>query len=112
MLAAGSVLTAVEALAERPAASGGAWPWSARPAILTRNRSMGFCLFSSVATAAFERPPRRVAIVDIDAHHGNGTQDIFVEDPDVLFASIRNPPVPRLGSARRGAAAARGSDRP
>jgi len=56
---------------------------------------MGFCLFNSVAVAAaaLAEAGERVAIIDIDAHHGNGTQDIFFANPDVLFASIHQSPL-------------------
>lgn len=54
----------------------------------------GYCYLNSAAIAAnhARRCGRRVAILDIDYHHGNGTQDIFYEDPDVLFASIHADP--------------------
>ncbi len=56
----------------------------------TPSASMGFCLFNSVAVAAaaLAATGQRVAIVDVDAHHGNGTQDVFVHRNDVLYASI------------------------
>jgi acetoin utilization deacetylase AcuC-like enzyme len=56
----------------------------------TADRVMGFCLFNNVAAAAahaIQRGLKRVAIVDVDVHHGNGTQDIFWEDPRVLYVS-------------------------
>ncbi|WP_228716966.1 histone deacetylase family protein [Billgrantia pellis] len=55
-------------------------------------RARGFCLFNNVAVAAAHAQAafgcQRVMIVDWDAHHGNGTQDIFYADPDVLFFDI------------------------
>lgn len=58
----------------------------------TPDRSMGFCLFNNIALAARRaldaHGVSRVLIVDFDVHHGNGTQDIFYEDPNVLFLSI------------------------
>lgn len=59
----------------------------------TRNAAMGFCIFNNVAVAAAAASAAgaaRVAIVDWDAHHGNGTQDIFYQDPSVLYMSIHN----------------------
>ncbi|HEX2570820.1 MAG TPA: histone deacetylase [Polyangia bacterium] len=60
----------------------------------TRDRAMGFCLLNNVAVAAGALRARgaRVAIVDFDVHHGNGTQDIFYDDPDVLYASTHQFP--------------------
>ncbi|MFO7292109.1 MAG: histone deacetylase [Actinomycetes bacterium] len=91
--AAGAGPTAVERLT---AGFGG-------PAIVTvrppghhalRNRAMGFCLFNNVAiTAARLRDAgQRVAIVDWDVHHGNGTQEAFYRDPDVLYVSVHQSP--------------------
>src|SRR6185312_9656033 len=58
----------------------------------TPSRSMGFCLFNNVALAAQHARRAhgltRILIVDWDVHHGNGTQDIFYEDPEVMFFSI------------------------
>ena len=54
----------------------------------------GYCYLNNAAIAAehARRSGRRVAILDIDYHHGNGTQDIFYGDPDVLFVSIHADP--------------------
>ena len=57
----------------------------------TRDRSMGFCLFNNVAVAAEaarEEGIERIAIIDWDLHHGNGTQDIFYDRRDVLYCSV------------------------
>jgi acetoin utilization deacetylase AcuC-like enzyme len=61
-----------------------------------RDRSMGFCLFNNAAVAAEwavrEGGAQRVAILDIDVHHGNGTQDIFYDRPDILYYSTHQFP--------------------
>jgi acetoin utilization deacetylase AcuC-like enzyme len=59
------------------------------------DRGMGFCLLNNVAIAAASRTARaeRVLIVDWDVHHGNGTQDIFWDDPDVLYVSTHQHPL-------------------
>ena len=61
-----------------------------------RDRAMGFCLVDNAAVAAryaqAELGVGRVAIVDWDVHHGNGTQEIFWDDPSVLFVSLHQWP--------------------
>jgi acetoin utilization deacetylase AcuC-like enzyme len=68
-----------------------------------RHRAMGFCLFNNVAVAAAHARAlgvARVAIVDYDVHHGNGTQEIFEEDPAVLYVSLHQwPYYPGTGDA-------------
>jgi len=66
-------------------------------------KAMGFCLFNTIAIAArrarYEHGVSRVLILDWDVHHGNGTQDVFLETDEVLFASIHQWPLyPGTGS--------------
>jgi len=68
----------------------------------TRDAGMGFCLLNNVAISAASLASRgeRVAIIDWDVHHGNGTQDIFWEDTRVLYVSIHQWPLyPGTGRA-------------
>ena len=94
-LAAGAVLTGVDRVLDGPKGS--------RSLVLVRppghhaeaDRAMGFCLYSNIAVGAAYARSRgcaRVAIVDYDVHHGNGTQWIFYEDPTVLFVSSHQYP--------------------
>jgi acetoin utilization deacetylase AcuC-like enzyme len=80
----------------------------------TRERAMGFCLLNNVAAAAAAARARgaaRVAIVDWDVHHGNGTQDIFWDDPSVMYLSVHQYPYyPGTGAPTElGGASARGA---
>ena len=100
-LASGAGLDAVERLR---AGQGGAAFVAVRPPghHATSTRAMGFCLFNhaAVTAAALADAGERVAVVDIDAHHGNGTQDIFYRDPRVLYVSWHQHPLyPGTGRA-------------
>lgn len=93
-LAAGGTVAMVDALIDGPARRGVALVrppgHHARP-----DHAMGFCLLNNVAIAAAHARARgieRVAIVDWDVHHGNGTQDAFVDDPNVLYVSTHQFP--------------------
>jgi acetoin utilization deacetylase AcuC-like enzyme len=88
-LAAGAAIAAVEAVSHGEAST--AFILGRPPGHhATATRAMGFCLLNTIAIAAahaLDTGFRRVAIVDWDVHHGNGTQDIFYARNDVLFAS-------------------------
>ncbi|HTW90030.1 MAG TPA: histone deacetylase [Candidatus Binataceae bacterium] len=102
LLAAGGVLTAAEAVLEGVVDNGFAIVRPPGHHALAA-RAMGFCLFNNVAiTAAWllqRRGLKRVAIIDWDVHHGNGTQDIFYYSSDVLYVSTHQfPHYPGSGS--------------
>ena len=112
-LAAGSLLTVCDAVLAGEVENGFAL---VRPPghHAERERAMGFCLFNNVAIAAAwlrRRGVARVAIIDWDLHHGNGTQHLFEADPDVLYVSTHQYPFyPGTGAAEevgRGAGAGR-----
>ena len=118
-LAAGAVLSAAEQLAAATTSKDSTGGESAAYCIVrppghhaTPETSMGFCLFNSVAVAAASLAAggQRVAIVDVDAHHGNGTQDVFFDRDDVLYASIHQYPLyPGTGAlGERGTGAGEG----
>lgn len=94
-LAAGAAIDAVKAVLSGQADRGFA---AVRPPghHAEPNRAMGFCLFSSVAVAARTAQAlgaARVAVVDFDVHHGNGTQAAFEDDPQLFLASIHQSPL-------------------
>lgn len=102
-LAAGSACALVDALIDGDARVGALM---ARPPghHATPNRAMGFCVLNNIAVAArhaLKRGLKRVAIVDWDVHHGNGTQAIFEHTPEVLFVSLHESPLyPNSGYAQ------------
>lgn len=100
-LAAGAAIAAVDTVIDGP---------SSRSFVISRppghhatpSRSMGFCLINTVAVAAahaLHRGLGRVAILDWDVHHGNGTQDAFYDRSDVFYCSLhRSPFYPGTGA--------------
>jgi acetoin utilization deacetylase AcuC-like enzyme len=104
--AAGGSIALVDALLDHEGAGGQAGVALLRPPghHATADRGMGFCLLNNAAIAArhatLARGLERVAIIDWDVHHGNGTQDIFWDDPRVLYVSLHQYPLyPGTGAA-------------
>ncbi len=95
LLAAGGLIELVDAVATRAFANGFAF---VRPPghHATATDAMGFCLFNNVAVAAKHLQAthgfERIAIIDWDLHHGNGTEAIFYDDPSVLYVSLHQYP--------------------
>lgn len=103
MMAVGGALNAVDAVIEGEVRNAFC---AVRPPghHASQARGMGFCVFNTIAVAARYAQRRhglkRVAIVDWDVHHGNGTQDVFYEDPTVHFFSTHQWPLyPGTGAA-------------
>ena len=71
-----------------------------------REKSMGFCYLNNIAIAALEAAAtgsRRVAVFDFDVHHGNGTEDILLNQPGIEFFSVhQHPAYPDTGAENRG----------
>jgi acetoin utilization deacetylase AcuC-like enzyme len=112
--AVGALLAVTQAVVEGQVTNGFA---AVRPPghHATPDQAMGFCLFSNVAIATRWAQQtfglERVAIIDFDVHHGNGTQEVFYEDPNVLFLSVHQfPHYPGTGRAEEiGAGRGRGT---
>jgi acetoin utilization deacetylase AcuC-like enzyme len=114
LMAAGAPLVALDAIGKEQARNG--YALVRPPGHHARPRAaMGFCLFNNVAVAARYAQQRwgwrRVLIVDYDVHHGNGTQEMFYEDGDVLYFSTHQfPYYPGTGlSTERGEGAGLGA---
>jgi acetoin utilization deacetylase AcuC-like enzyme len=104
LLAAGGVVTAIDAVLT---GTTGAAFCAVRPPghHAERDRAMGFCLFNNVAIGARHAQQQhgieRVAVLDWDVHHGNGTQHSFEDDPTVLYVSLHQYPFYPGTGARR-----------
>ena len=102
-LAGGAVLAGVDAALDGPTGSRALAAVRPPGHHAEADRAMGFCLYNNIAVGAAYARSRgcaRVAIVDYDVHHGNGTQRAFYEDPTVLFISSHQYPYyPGTGAA-------------
>ncbi len=102
LLAAGAVVDAVERVMSAPHHAAFAL---VRPPghHAERGRAMGFCIYNNIAVGAAHarsQGVKRIAIVDYDVHHGNGTQHMFETDPNVLYVSTHQYPYyPGTGAA-------------
>lgn len=104
LLAAGNALQAAEACLRTSPELAGAFALVRPPGHhATPDKAMGFCFFNNAALAARHAQglgARKVLIVDWDVHHGNGTQDIFYDDPTVFYYSLHlHPHYPGTGLA-------------
>ena len=95
LLASGGGLSAVDAIMDGRVDN--AFSWARPPGHHAESsRGMGFCIFNNIAIAARYAQQRyqaeRIVIIDWDVHHGNGTQQIFEEDPSVFYISIHQSP--------------------
>lgn len=103
VMAAGAVLTAVDAVMQRQARNAFC---AVRPPghHALPDRAMGFCFFNNVAIGARHLQHRyglnRIAIIDWDIHHGNGTQHIFYNDPSVFYFSLHQASLYPLDSGQ------------
>jgi acetoin utilization deacetylase AcuC-like enzyme len=116
LAAAGCAITAAERVLDGSSAT--AFALTRPPGHhATAGRAMGFCLFNNLAVAIrrvqAQKRVRKVLVLDWDVHHGNGTQEIFYEDPTVFFLSLHlSPHYPGTGAAvERGEGEGRGTTR-
>jgi len=97
LLAAGGVIKAVDEVMDESNALKHIFALVRPPGHhATPSRGMGFCIFNNVAIAAEQLKrkygAKRILIADWDVHHGNGTQDVFFEDPSILYFSMHQYP--------------------
>jgi acetoin utilization deacetylase AcuC-like enzyme len=94
MLAAGSAIQAAETATETESTFSLMRPPGHHA---TKNRVMGFCYFNNIAIASAKVLNRsmenKIVILDIDCHHGNGTEDIFLNHPSMIYISLHQSPL-------------------